>query len=551
MTKNKFLKLKTSSFIEGTLIATLGIIITKILGMLYVIPFYHLIGEKGSALYAYAYNIYIIFLSISTAGIPIAISKIVKEYQTLGNKIAKTRTYYLGIKLILIISLIIFIFLFIFAQPIALLILGNLKGGNTIADVTFVIRFVSFALLIIPFLSISRGYLQGHNIMNVPSISQIIEQTVRIVFILLGSYLSLKIFHFSLKTTVGIAVFGAFIGGIVAILYLFINIKKHQKFLDLTTHLPLNKSEEKEIIHKIIRYAIPFIIIDIGISLYNFVDMVFISRTMTYLGYAGKTTEFITTSIVTWANKINMIVNAIAVGLTTSLIPNIVEAYTLKKWPTVEKRLNKALQIIFISCIPMVLGISLLADAIWSIFYGASSLGAKVLKTEIFTALVYNLNTVSFTTLQSTDKFKTVYKSTFIGYLINACLDIPLMLLFHKINILPFYGAILASIIGLSISTYLALKKLSLDHNIHYQETKKLLAKLFFPTLLMVTVITILKKLIPYCISNKISCIFYVAIISLIGFISYILPLYKNHTLEQVFGQKFNLKKIKKLTLKK
>ena len=68
--------MKKSSFVEGTLIATIAIVITKILGMLYVIPFYAVVGVQGSALYAYAYSIYIIFLDISTAGLPLAISKL-------------------------------------------------------------------------------------------------------------------------------------------------------------------------------------------------------------------------------------------------------------------------------------------------------------------------------------------------------------------------------------------------------------------------------------------------------------------------------------------
>ena len=542
--------LHKSSFIEGTILATLAIIITKILGMIYVIPFYKLIGEKGSALYAYAYNIYVIFLSISTAGIPTSISKIVKEYSTLNNLKAKKMTYELGKKIIIIISIIIFILLFLFAKPIALLILGDLKGGNTINDVSFVIRLVSFALLIIPFLSINRGYLQGHNIIKESSYSQIIEQLVRILFILIGSYLTLKVFHLSITIAIAISVFASFIGGLTAKIYLHSKMKKHQKELNLDYPIKDN-SLNKIIIKKIIKYSIPFIIIDVVISIYNFIDMVFISRVMTYLGYNASTTEFVTTSIATWANKINMIVNSIAIGLTVSLIPNIVEAFTLNKWQLVEQRVNKALQIILVVSIPMVIGIAILSDAIWSIFYGYNQLGTKVLTIEIFTALFYNLNTVSFTILQSLDKFKTVYISTFIGYLTNAILDIPLMLLFHKLNISPFYGALLSSIIGLFLSTYLALKQLKKDHNLKYQETKKVLFKLILPTIIMSTIVLLLKTIIPYNLNNKFSCILYVAILSLIGFIIYIILIYKNKVLIKVFSQNYINKIIKKITFNK
>ena len=240
--------MKKSSFIEGTVIATVAIIFTKILGMLYVIPFYAMVGVQGSALYAYAYNIYVIFLDISSAGLPVAMSKIIKEYNTLGMLDAKVRAYKLGKRVVNFVSVAAFICLFLFAGNIASLILGDLQGGNTINDVAFVIRCVSFAILVIPFLSISKGYLQGHNIINVSSISQVIEQVVRIAVILGGSYIALNIFHLSLTTSVGIAVFGAFCGGIAAILYIVKNMHKHKKELSFTGDIKKDDISDSEII---------------------------------------------------------------------------------------------------------------------------------------------------------------------------------------------------------------------------------------------------------------------------------------------------------------
>ena len=211
--------MKKSSFIEGTFIATLAVVITKILGMLYVIPFYATVGVAGSALYAYAYNIYVLFIDISTAGLPNAISKVVNEFNTLGKQEAKVRAYNLGKTLVRFIAITSFVFLFIFAKQIATFIISDLQGGNTIADVAFVIRCISFAILVIPFLSVARGYLQGHKIISVSSISQVIEQVGRILIIILGSYLALKVFKTSLRNAVGVAVFGAFIGGLLSYFY--------------------------------------------------------------------------------------------------------------------------------------------------------------------------------------------------------------------------------------------------------------------------------------------------------------------------------------------
>ena len=88
--------MKKNSFITGTLIATLSLVFVKILGMIYVLPFYAIVGAKGGALYSYAYNIYNIFLLISAAGIPSAISKIISEYDALGYYEAKNRAFNLA-----------------------------------------------------------------------------------------------------------------------------------------------------------------------------------------------------------------------------------------------------------------------------------------------------------------------------------------------------------------------------------------------------------------------------------------------------------------------
>ena len=199
--------MKKNSFMQGAFIATLGIVLSKILGIIYVIPFYAIIGEQGGALYGYAYSIYSIFLGISQAGIPLAISKIVSEYNVLGYYNAKRRTFKLGKKVLSFLGIICFLIMFIFARWIAILIIGNVSGGNTIEDVTFVVRVIASAVLIVPILSIYRGYLQGHKFIAPTSISQVLEQIVRVLVIIFGSYLTLNVLGLSLTTAVGVAVF--------------------------------------------------------------------------------------------------------------------------------------------------------------------------------------------------------------------------------------------------------------------------------------------------------------------------------------------------------
>ena len=293
--------LKKNSFVEGTVVATVSIFLVKLLGMLYVIPFYGMIDAKATALYAYAYNIYSIFLDISIAGIPIAMSKIIKEYDTLGKVEAKERAYRLGRNLIFIIALVVFLILFIFAPQIAGLLLGELEGGNTINDVAVAIRCVSTSILVVPFLSVAKGYLQGHNIIGVSSVSQVLEQLIRIAVILGGTYLSIYVLGKSHTIAVCVAVTGAFFGALFALLYVIKKIRLHRKSIEVKK-LEVDKDvSNKDIIKKIFTYAIPFIVIDTMHSIYGFTDMAIVLRTMSSVGFDTSAVEFISSTISTWA----------------------------------------------------------------------------------------------------------------------------------------------------------------------------------------------------------------------------------------------------------
>lgn len=543
--------MKKNSFIEGTIIATFCIVLVKILGMLYVIPFYAIVGSTGAALYAYAYNIYGLFLEISTAGIPNAVSKIINEYNTLGKQEAKIRTFNLGKKILGAIAIGAFLIMFVFAPQIATLIIGDLSGGNTIEDVTFVIRCVSFAILVFPFLSVTRGFFQGHKIIYVSSISQVIEQVARVLVIIFGSYIALKWLHLDLTTVVGVAVFGAFIGGACALFYVYRKLKNNAQELNLNTNFAQkDQVTNREIIKKIVFYAIPIVIVSIAFTIYNNVDMILILRTMDYLGFDAEEVEFIATGISTWASKISIIVTSIGLGLSASLIPSMVESYTLKKYDDVNHKFNKAMQIILFVSLPMCFGIAFLAKSIWTVFYGYSIIGANILMVAIFAPLFTNLYTVANHTLQSMNRYKMVYFSAIIGIILNAILDIPLMLLFDYLHLPAYFGATLATIIGFSSTILIAIIYLKRKYNFKYTETNKVLGKILLPLGTMIVVVILMKLFIPVNYDSRFSCIIYIIVISVVGALVYFIVAHVMGLTDEVLGSNY-LSKLKARFLSK
>lgn len=541
--------MKKNGFVEGTFIATFAIIIVKVLGALYVIPFYRIIGESGGALYSYAYNVYNLFLNISTAGIPIAISKIISEYNTLEMYEAKERAYKLGRNIILIISVIAFFMLFVFSKEFASLILGEIKGGNTLDDVSFVIKCVSFCLLIIPFLSVSKGYLQGHKYITPSSISQVIEQVVRIAVLLMGSYIVINILNKSVTLGVGVSVFAAFVGGCSA--YLYIKIKMIKNKSAFPTKDTKDNVSNKEILKKIFKYSIPIIIVSVATDIYSLTDMTLVVRTSYKLGYTAKEAELIASIISTWAPKICMIINAVAIGMGTSLIPHMVSSYTKKDYTSSNKRFNEALRIIIVSTLPLAVGLAFLSEPVYTLFYGNNTYGTLILRYTSISSFFASIYIVISLSLQSLNKFKTVYVSSIMGFLINALLDVPLMHLFNLMGLEAFYGAILATILGYVFSYIYSLTSLKRSMNFNYSETLDTIKKVFLPIASMFIVLVILNLFVKLPTNGIMRMCLVLGLYTLLGAFVYLGISYKTGLLYEVFGKDYVDNLLRKLHLKR
>lgn len=544
--------MKKNSFIEGTIFASLSFLIIKFLGAIYVIPFYAIVGELGGALYSYAYTVYSLIINICTIGIPHAISKIISEYNTLEMYEAKERTFKIGNKIMVILSTILFLLMFIFAKQAAYIFIGDIDStGNSIEDVVLVIRSISFCLLIVPYLAIKRGYLQGQKFITVSTTGEVIEQVVRVAFILVGSYLAINVFNAKTSIGVAIAVFGAFIAGLAAYIYLDVKIRKNKKEFNMPSKNQKDKVSNKTILKKIVSFSIPLMIVSITTDLYNMTDLSLIIRGLGYLGYSGKVAETIGSVMATWASKICLIVNAITFGLTINIIPHMSSSYVKKDYKAINNQFIKSIAMVIVIGLPMSIGISLLANEVYYIFYGASEYGGIILRLLPYSIMLGNINMVVNTTLQSLDKFKTIYISTFTGLLTNALLDIPLMILCDKIGIYPYYGAIISTMIGTSISLTISLRKLKKDMNFEYKELLNIIKKALLPLTSMIVVVLILEYFIGPLFTTRITSIITCIICAVVGATIYGIISYKNNLLYNSLGEEYVDQILRKIKIKK
>lgn len=530
--------MKKSSFIEGTFIATFAVVLCKILGLVYVIPFHAIIGSKGGALYSYAYSIYTIFLSLATSGIPIAMSKIISEYETLGYTYTKNRAYKLASRLIILLGVISFLVLFIFADKCAYLILGDVTGGNTIEDVTTVIRVVSTAILIVPLLSVKKGYLQGHKIMEVPYISTVVEQVVRVIIIVLGSYLSYKVLKLSLATSVSVAVFGATIGAIAALIYV---ASKSRKLKDEDPSAG-KKYSDKYILKKIIFYAMPFILIDLIKNAYGMIDVFTVVKGLVKLGYSATDAENVISILSTWGSKLNMIIVSLVVGLSASLVPNMMSSFVKKDYSDVSRKINQSLQILIASTIPMTIGLSFLAQPVWVAFYGFDNVGISIFTFYVFTSISLSFYSLLIDATQTLNFTKLSIGSLLGAFILKALINVPIMGLCKTIGIEAYYGPVIATLISQVFVIIFLLIMLNKKIKVTYYSALKTLIKTILSTGIMVVVLMIIKLFIPLNVTGRFSSILICILYAIVGGIVYLVASYKSGILKDVLGKNYKIR---------
>src|SRR5690625_1964095 len=486
------------TMIRGTILLTSATFISKFLGMMYTIPFENLVGATGGRLYGLAYSPYTIFISLSTVGIPAAVSKFVAKYNSLGDYRTGQRMYKLALRLMMLTGLIAFLILFFGAGVLARIYIPANAEGITVADVTFVIRMISFALLVIPSMSITRGFFQGHQSMGPTALSQVVEQVVRITFLLTSVYLVIHVFGGSITTAVGFATFAAFVGAISSALVLFWYWRKRKKHLDNyrdNQTVSSVKLSTQDLFKEILSYAGPFIFVGLAIPLYQQIDAITFTRTLTNLGYDQAIIDHSFSNINLYGHKLIMIPITLATGVQTCALPILTKSFVDGKRKLLFQQINQSLHIIMLLILPAVIETSILSNEIWGAFYSINEyidLNGYLLSWYAPVALFFGLFIVKSFILHRITHQNFDCSSVLFGLVLKSFLNVPLMRWFGP------EGAVIVTGVA-SITTVLAnlwCIKTAIQFPLKELAKRSLLMAIF--TSIMAVVVLVIKYILSF-----------------------------------------------------
>ena len=531
MSENNTTTTQQQQMVRGTAWLTASNFLSRLLGAFYIIPWYAWMGthaEQANALFGMGYNIYAVFLLISTAGIPVAIAKQVSKYNALGQE---ETSYHLLRKILKLTSILglIFAAIMYLGSPL----LAAWSGGGE--DLVRVMKSLSWALLIFPSMSVLRGFFQGFNNLKPYAMSQIAEQIIRVIWMLLTAYIIMNIGSGDYVNAVVQSTFAAFIGMIASVLVLVVFLWREGKwqaiFAGNTNDVTV---DTQALILETIKEAIPFIITGAAIQLFQIVDQMSFINTMTsFTSYSNKDLQILYAFLSSNPNKITMILVSIATAIAGAGIPLLTENFVNKDKKAAAQLVVNNLPMLWMVLFPALFGAIILAEPIYTLFYGAPSntalwLFVGALIQVIFLALYSLLAPM----LQALFEPRKAILYFVYGLVVKIVLQIPFIYVFQA------YGPLISTAIGLAVPIVLMYRRIHEVTGFNRQGLRRSILLMTLLALIMGVVVAIAAYGLHFAISptTRLGSVVYIALVGAIGVLVYGFLTLATHLLDKLIG---------------
>lgn len=455
-------KSKASGYLKGATILAAAGILSRMLGLFYKVPLYHLVGSYGNGIYGNVTSIYNTLLMVSTVGLPVAISIMISESVAIGDFRGARSIFRVSTLALCLLGAVSTLFLFIGAD--------FLIGVSHWPQESYPsIMAIALAPFIISVCSAFRGYFQGYQIMTPTAISQIIEQIIRVG---LGVFLAWFCIHngYGVGMAVGGAVMGATVGGFFAAIFLgytfwTFTAANKEKF---SHQLVKPRMDTGEILKRLLYISIPVTLTSSIVSLFATVDsMIYIPRLL----LAGIDSYTATTMFGDYTN-VDTLINVplvISGNLAVAMIPAISESFALGDKKTMNAKIDIAIRLVVMVALPCCIGLSVLSYGIFDLLFPGSEYGGGMMQVFAYATIFMMLSNIFQSILQSINRMRV----PLINLALAAIIRIGSCWIFLAIPAINIYGIGLSSLITfvlLTVANYLFVKRFT-GVRIHWGQT--------------------------------------------------------------------------------
>ena len=502
-----------AQMLRGTAWLTASNFISRLLGAIYIIPWYIWMGTyaaKANGLFTMGYNIYAWFLLISTAGIPVAVAKQVAKYNTMREEehsFALIRSF---LSFMTGLGLVFALVLYLFSPWLA-----DLSGVGK--DLIPIMQSLAWAVLIFPSMSVIRGFFQGMNNLKPYAMSQIAEQVIRVIWMLLATFFIMKMGSGDYLSAVTQSTFAAFVGMVASFAVLIYFLA--QEGLLKRVFETRDKINSKRLLVDTIKEAIPFILTGSAIQLFQILDqMTFINSMKWFTNYSDEDLVVMFSYFSANPNKITMILIAVATSIGGVGIPLLTENYVKGDFRSAARLVQDNLSMLIFFILPATIGAVLVAEPLYTVFYGKpDGLALGLFIFAMLQTIILSLYTVLAPMIQALFQNRKAIIYFLYGVGVKLVLQVPLIYIFKA------YGPLLATTVGLIIPILLMYQEIRKVTGLNPKNLFKRSLLSVILTVLMTIFVLVAELLIGLFLhpSGRISSFVYITLIGGIGLAVY------------------------------
>lgn len=363
------------TYMHGAAILTVGVVIMKILGFIYKIPLGNILGDEGYSMFTSAYNIYYVFFTLATAGLPVALSRLVAEADANGRARQEEKTFRVALMTFFVIGTVFALILWCFPNWLADNYLENPDAAPSI-------RAMAPSILLVCLVSAYRGYCQGNGNMLPTTVDEVLEVLFKVIS---GLILASVITNMGLGKPAASAgaIFGVSIGSVVSLLYMVVYKRRNYDALaaSYTGGRAYNDIPEDDndvdsaltIVRRILTIGIPIAFGACIMALLNSVDSkLCMNRLQSAAGfsyYEAKVLYGVYGKAMTLFN----LPAAFITPLTISIVPAISGAYARGRRAEAMKTAEDSMRIAAAVALPMGVGLAVMSEPIMNLLYPNSN----------------------------------------------------------------------------------------------------------------------------------------------------------------------------------
>ena len=386
----------SEKFLKGTMILTIASFVVKVIGSLNWIFVSRILGGEGIGLYQMAFPIYFFAMTVSQAGVPVAISIITAERVALNDIFGAKRVFRIAMGLMLVTGVIFSVLTYFSASwLIEWQLIRDARAYMSVVVLAPTVFFVTF-------LAASRGYLQGWQRMTPTAVSQIVEQIFRVITMIVLADLFLP---WGLDYAAAGASLGALAGavtGLIVLVYFHIKLNKEIEIKYAANLQPTEQSANEStisIVKRMFKLALPVSAASIMLPVVSNLDLMIVPQRLEVAGYSVPQATELFGYLNGMAVPLINLATILTASLAVSIVPAISEARTLKQKDKIFLLTASGVRISNFVCFPAFVVVFFLATPISSLIYNAPGAGPAVMISAV-SIILLGLHQVSTGVLQ-------------------------------------------------------------------------------------------------------------------------------------------------------